>query len=660
MPKVSLINMPFASLNLPSIGLTQIKVVLDKRFGERVDTQIYYLCYDFAHFIGVPVYKTISSAAQHHNSGFGDWLFRQIAFPDHEDNADQYYTRYYPQRDESAMNFRSHMQRARAELDAFLDGVITKYKLDESDVVGLTSMFTQHVASLAMARKIKERNPNVITVMGGANCESPMGQEIVNNVDYIDYVFSGPALKNFPEMIQNFLDGQVEKSSTIKGVLCKANCAAPAKFVRIGGPATSTAAAPHSPIGEELDIDECIELNYDQFLDKLEENFPRQEVSPVLLFETSRGCWWGARSHCTFCGLNGVTMSYRAMTPENALKQFASMFKYADRANRINCVDNILAKNYFKEVLPMISPPPNVNLFYEVKADLSEEEVETLARARVKTIQPGIESLATSTLKLMKKGTTVFQNIFLLKNCISHGIHPEWNLLIGFPGEGDDVYKKYVRDLPLLTHLAPPSGVFPVRFDRYSPYFMRAEEYGLDLQPTDYYELIYPFGKESLRNLAYYFTDLNFGAQYFLLMAKWIGKIREKHRVWETLWSSDSQALRPQLHFKENGESNVVYDSRAGKAIEHRLDEPEAQALRLMHSRAKRLSDLTAGLSHIPGFDAERSVALLQEKGLIFQENDKYMSLVIPREPQDHRSVSVTVKRAIGSPKLPGVESFRT
>ena len=29
------------------------------------------------------------------------------------------------------------------------------------------------------------------------------------------------------------------------------------------------------------------------------------DVAPTLLFETSRGCWWGAKSHCTFCGLNG-------------------------------------------------------------------------------------------------------------------------------------------------------------------------------------------------------------------------------------------------------------------------------------------------------------------------------------------------------------------
>ena len=38
-------------------------------------------------------------------------------------------------------------------------------------------------------------------------------------------------------------------------------------------------------------------------------------------FETSRGCWWGERMHCTFCGLNGATMSYRSKSPRRAVDE---------------------------------------------------------------------------------------------------------------------------------------------------------------------------------------------------------------------------------------------------------------------------------------------------------------------------------------------------
>lgn len=32
----------------------------------------------------------------------------------------------------------------------------------------------------------------------------------------------------------------------------------------------------------------------------------------MLLYEASLGCWWGEKHHCTFCGLNGTTMKFRA------------------------------------------------------------------------------------------------------------------------------------------------------------------------------------------------------------------------------------------------------------------------------------------------------------------------------------------------------------
>jgi ribosomal peptide maturation radical SAM protein 1 len=652
MLKLFFVNMPFASLSLPSIGLTQIKTVLESRFGEQVAVKILYLNHDFAHLLGVGDYESVSNSSLHHNTGFGDWVFRQSAFPELPDNTNEYFGRFYPQHDERTGSFKAHMRALRAQLNGFMDGLIDKYKLDEADIVGFTSMFTQHVASLAMARRVKERNPKILTLMGGANCESPMGQEIAKNVDYIDFVFSGPSLISLPQLVQNYLDGQTEKAHHIRGVFSKQNCA-PANPLSVHGQSNA-----FNAIGEELDIDEGIILDYDEFLDTLETNFPNNEVEPILTFETSRGCWWGARAHCTFCGLNGATMQYRAMSPAKAIEQFEAMFKYADRVSRLNCVDNILATNYLKEVFPLLNPPPNVTMFYEVKADLTEEEVEILSKAHVRTIQPGIESLATSTLKLMKKGTSAFQNILLLKNCLTYSVHPEWNILVGFPGEGEEVYQKYIEDLPLLKHLPPPSGIFPVRFDRYSPYFTRAKEYGLDLQPMDYYALIYPFDRESLANLSYYFSDLNYTAPYFLTMVKWIAKVRKRFDEWLAAWSGKNHGLLPQLYFKDEPESNVVYDTRSGQITEHRLDEATALALRHMYGKPKRVADVAKLFAHLPDFNAEKAVSSLKERGLVFQEHDRLMSLVLPKQPEAVKQMAIPL-REVASPQLPGMSSFR-
>lgn len=45
----------------------------------------------------------------------------------------------------------------------------------------------------------------------------------------------------------------------------------------------------------------------------------QDERDIFLQFETARGCWWGAKQHCTFCGLNGDTMNFRSKSPARAV-----------------------------------------------------------------------------------------------------------------------------------------------------------------------------------------------------------------------------------------------------------------------------------------------------------------------------------------------------
>ena len=612
MYRITLINMPFANLSIPSIALTQLKAVVESRFKEQVSVNLLYLNHDFANYLGLDLYDLIVNSPESQNSGLGDWLFRQTAFPSLPNNANVYLSRYFPVHTNQMDQLKNLVLEKRRGLNSFLEGLIRKYSLTQNELVGFTSMFMQNVASFSLAKKIKDKNKDITVIMGGANCESPMGQVIVRYVDAIDYVFSGPALRSFPEFVEHQLDGEVWKCGSIKGVFTKKN------YMFHSGP---------EAIGEELSIDVPIDLDYGPFINTLSESFPERQLDPILLFETSRGCWWGERAHCTFCGLNGTTMGYRAMNPELALKQFDSLFTYAPKVSRLEAVDNILPREYLKDVLPFVKTPENVEIFYEVKADLTESDVQVLAKARVKHIQPGIESLATSTLKLMKKGTSAFRNLALLKFCSMYDIRPAWNLLIGFPGEGAPVYEKYVNDLPLLVHLSPPSGVYPVRFDRYSPYFVKAGEYGLDLHPLDYYPLIYPFPQDAIDNLAYYFSDLHIYSEYVQTMSKWIMKIREKVDRWIERWQSDH--VRPKLFLRQNGKQSVVHDSRSNEVAEYPLGENSTRALRYLAVKPRDMVDLAREFRDVDGFDANQTIAFFKDKGLVFEENERFFSLVI-------------------------------
>ena len=607
--RISLVNMPFSNLTLPSIALTQLKSVLESAFGQEISVEILYLNHDFAKCLGTEFYTRLSNSMESLNTGLGDWFFRQVAFPELADNSERYFNRYFPRGNPGAQALREMVTQKRRGADELMEQLISKYELDRAQLVGFTSMFMQNTASFAMARKIKRRNPDVIITMGGANCEFPMGWAVARQVRDIDYVFSGPALKSFPKFVGYCLAGDVSQSSTIAGVF--------ARGMPLPQPGSRT-------IGEELSIDVPIALDYAPFLERMEEYFSGQKIKPMLAIETSRGCWWGERAHCTFCGLNGASMAYRAMKPDLAIELFNSLFQYAGTVTRLMAVDNILPKSYLTEVLPFLNTPPDMDIFYEVKADLAEQDVAALAHARVKNIQPGIEALATTTLKLMKKGTTAFQNLKLLKLCARYGVEPHWNLLVGFPGEGEEVYRKYIDCIPLLTHLHPPSGAYPVRFDRFSPYYYQADKYALNLRPLDFYFLIYPFEKEDISNLAYYFLDQNTEdaePQYFVAMVEWINKLRAKVSQWLALWKDSRNP--PKLCFQDN---DVIYDSRSGSVLEYHVGETGKAILQHLE-KPTRIGELCKVFS--PELNVLEEFAGLQEKGLFFQEEDRFFSLVL-------------------------------
>jgi hypothetical protein len=321
------------------------------------------------------------------------------------------------------------------------------------------------------------------------------------------------------------------------------------------------------------------------------------------------------------------------MSSEKALNLIQSLFKYSSRVSRLQSVDNIIPNHYPKEVFDKLDTPANMTIFYEVRTDLNEEDMQILSKARVKGVQPGIEALATPILKLMRKGRTVFHNLAFLKNCVMYDISPDWNLLIGFPGEGEEVYKKYITDIPKLVHLPPPSGAHPVRPDRYSPYYIQAKEYELDLHPTDFYEMVYPFRKESIENIAYFFRDNNFAAEYFQVMVQWYTELQRMVEMWQNLWNKKKgHPLPPMLYFKGTRNPTIIYDTRTGEVKEHMLTEISGQLLHFL-SKPKNIRDLTAEFDHIHGFDKVIEVSRLEAQNLIFREGKRVMSLVLPEKP---------------------------
>lgn len=480
-PRVLLLNMPFVSLSRPSLGISLLKARLAE---EGIECHLGYANLLFAEQVGLEAYDLIDNKLS--LALFpGDWLFSQFAFGQHLDLKG--YTATLRANCDEQENF-DVVMKLRDDIGPFLKTCLERWDFQGYEVIGFTTTFQQNLASLVLAGLIRERFPTKLIVFGGANCEGDMGIQLHKSFQWIDYVCSGESDFSFPELVKRLAAGKPVKN--IPGLVYRDN-----------GQSCNT-----EPVDYVRDMDALPDPDFKDYFEALESSPLRPEIKPSLLIETSRGCWWGAKAHCTFCGLNGSKIAFRAKSAERALGEIERQVE-RHGIRHFQAVDNIIPKEYFDTLLPMLKDRQlGVSFFYETKANLTRKQVKSLREAGVIAIQPGIESLSTHVLKLMRKGVTTLQNIQLLKWCREYGVEVAWNLIFGFPGEMVEDYEKAAVYMSAIPHLRPPGSVKPIRLDRFSPNFNQAESFGIvNVRPFAIYRLVYPFPPAAVFNLAYYF-----------------------------------------------------------------------------------------------------------------------------------------------------------
>jgi ribosomal peptide maturation radical SAM protein 1 len=375
-------------------------------------------------------------------------------------------------------------------------------------IVGCSTLFQQTAASVAILRGLKALRPEIVTIIGGANCEGEMAEGLLSISADIDFVFSGESEESFPKFLEDVRSGNLPARQIVEGEPCRD--------------------LDQLPTPDYADY-------YRQYAAFLPDSGRAGDSKMWLSYETSRGCWWGQKHHCTFCGLNGKGMAFRAKSPDRVMAELKDLLqKHPSR--QVLMTDNIMPHHYFRDVIPRIETElPGLEIFYEQKANLSLAKVMGLKKAGVTMIQPGIESLSSPILKLMDKGVSAKQNIALLRYAASAGLSLSWNLIYGFPGDRIADYEQMLRLLPLLVHLQPPSGLWPLSVDRFSPYYDQPEKYGLEnVRPWKVYDSILPPGSD-ISKVAYHFTAAyrSESMENLDVMSELSDEVQEWQRTWE-------------------------------------------------------------------------------------------------------------------------------
>jgi hypothetical protein len=263
-------------------------------------------------------------------------------------------------------------------------------------------------------------------------------------------------------------------------------------------------------------------------------------------------------------------------------------------------------------------------LHYEIRPNLSRTQLGRMKRGGLFSVQPGVESLSTNILKLMKKFTTGMRNVELIKWCTYYQINNLYNILCRFPGETPEDYRLQCEVVRKIPHLQPPYAIVKARADRGSPMYTDPASQSISsLTPSKCYDYILPPGKFDLRRIAYYFehemgrtvTDDEYAEIFDLVHA------------WQNTWKT---AERPFMVYRKAWSTICITDGRGPEIVTYNYSDGAA-ALYEYCADARTPRDIENHLGSEPWVQAALQDFL--SKDLVLFLDGRYLSLALPENP---------------------------
>jgi ribosomal peptide maturation radical SAM protein 1 len=624
--------MPWANPEYPSLALGLLKARLEQ---EGLACDNLYASLRFLRQLGdLTFYRTLGYAAE------GDVVFTPRYFGSPVDEA----AATLQERTGRTFAPLARIERCREVVDAgarFIDDLYRSVDWGRYDVVGFSLMFQQLLASLSLARLIKRSHPGIAILLGGPSCDDCMGLEMIRSFPEVDYVAIGEADRTLPSLVREIRGRAAGAHDPIR---------TPGVAFRDAGGAVRTSGA----VEVTTALDDLPYPDYGPYFDQLARLDLESTIEPVLYMEGSRGCWWGQKSLCTFCGLNGTTLAFRAKSPGRVVEEAKALAaRYG--ISRFWTSDNILDHRAYRTLLPAlrdlrVKDGWDLSFFFEIKSNVTKEQVRMLRDAGITWVQPGIESFSDHILRLMHKGAEAIQQIQLLKYLAEFSMRVDWNILYANPNETADDYRQMAELVPFLHHLPPPAPgtVVPMNLQRFTRYHSDPAGHGITwMGPGAFYRRVFPRNDIDLDRLVYYFeyahpdqsnADLQSARQSFF----------DAIAVWR-------RAYRPESLVYRRGPGYVaIFDRRVSPAETTLLTGTEAELY--VYCDAARggrqiHSDFDAALG-ADGVSAFLS-SMVSRRLMYRSPADKYLSLALQDQTGRGLQFQRAIARALEPPAVP-------
>jgi len=615
-PSALLLSMPWTELDTPNLGLSILCSVLK---AENIKCRVRHLNLEMLTFLKGTTYYALSKMYALNDFMFsavldGDpsarqlrWLRFRIAelLRTSDINLEDY---------GGVEGLTQKILSVRAEtIPNWLEGVADEIASSDATLVGASCMFDQTIASVALLKLVKERAPEKMLALGGYAVRQPTAETVMAAFHWIDAICvqegediivplarastGQTALKDIPGLLYSGVDTSLQLNAS----------------------------------SAKINMNDVPTPDFDDYFNDLRSLSQTHQVDVRpnnLPIENSRGCWWGQKKHCVFCGIKKQDLTYRYRDYTKTLSEIKFLSKKHDHYN-FRFTDYILPQQYYKDLLVKLEEEgAPFRLDGEMKANANRDQFFAIAKAGFRSMQPGIESLSSSALRKMDKGVTSVQNVYLLRLGKETGVTIIYNILYGFPHDTLDEYTHTLEEIKWLRHLDTPMSYVPVQITRFSPMHTDPNRFGIKPSHHDgCYELIFSekFLAKSgfkLDDFCYYFerTFENSPA-----LQKTYQKIGEEVYQWKQAVETRTTALT----YRKIESGLKVSDHRSVSVLEYVLNLYEARLYLLFDTPAPRTKAFARFKAETKRDDAENIYEKLRSFGLIFEDEGLAVGLMI-------------------------------
>lgn len=518
-----------------------------------------------------------------------------------------------------------------------------------SDVVGLSVGFdSQKLPAAVLARRLRERGETATIVVGGTGTDEAMGPALLERFAELDLVLQGEADESWPVLLDRLAAaGRVDGAGDFGDV--------PGAVFRRAGRIVSVPERTPSRAFFGVKVPD-----YSAFVEqRARSEHTRGQL--CLLVETSRGCWWGKKHHCTFCGIRSVDEEYRSRDPADAVAVLTELYDRYE-PSLLYCTDPIVPATYHATAWPALhrarADGRDWRIFYETKSSLKRRELARMAAAGILRVQPGIESFSTRCLEAMDKGAKGLQQIAYVKWAHAYGVTVNYGIISGMPPERPADLRAMTALAAKLWHLPPPADVNRLALHRFSPHYRDPEGFGLaDVRPFRTQHVVYQCDRPLLDRLCYQ-LDFRVPEQDTEEYEQARDELVAAVIAWRMAFLAGAG-----LWVRAQGDVRVVGRSRSAEDLDVEVVDDPVEVL-VLDACAERRS--IPRLARAGGHDPEAlwaAVRSLEARDLMVTEGDEALSLpIIPdldpaedaqwSEDQLARHTSVPVPVPVLAPRL--------